>query len=359
MSFFGIKLQGQELAKRYQRLGYKTNPFPKQGQVDGDTYVRRAELSELEQDLARFLGGGERGSVWAIQGAIGYGKTNFLKAVEREIQKGLADGTLSATACRFVPSLALTPRRIIDEMLQGIGETAIVALIRHPSTPTVAAHFRTTDYGRFWESARQAAVPVEKSAQFLVRWLSGQQTYKAEREQYGVTARERLPPAVAFPYLRELLDMFDTTGLLKRIVLLLDEFEDLEQLPKAGRTEYVQVLKTLLNAFNWRGLYVVIAGQPAAFTTIGESYPSLASRWRPVVLQPVGNTDAAVELATPYKGAARLDPSRGADDLVPTPADIKAAYIRLYEKTRHVSQRRLLTSLHEWVEEKANEKERE
>jgi len=349
MNFLGAPLTHESPSARYRRFGYRENPFPKQGQVDGDIYVARPELRDLENDIRLFLQGRPQGSVWAVQGAIGHGKSNFLKAVERNIKEAIHQGQLQATACRFVPSLALTPRRIVEELLLAIGEDTIAALIKHEPIPSVPEQLRATDFGRFWANVR--AVSSSVGAQFLMRWLSGQQTYKAERETFHITARDRLPPAIAFPYLRAMLDMFDASNLLKRIVLLLDEFEDIERLTRAGQTEYVQVLKTLLNAFNWRGLYVVIAGQAAAFTTIGESYPSLASRWRSVSLLPVQSPDDAVALAMPYETAALLDPAKAPKALIPTAVDVKSIFIKLYETQRVVSQRVLLTALHEWIED--------
>jgi len=347
MTFLGGQFDGTDPAARYGRLGYRRNPFPQQGQVDHNVYVPRPELKALEADLETFLKGREHGTVWAVQGAIGHGKSNFLRHVERGIGVALDEGRLTRTACRFIPSLALTPQRVVQEMLLAMGEAPLLQLLERRPPPTTPESVRATDFGRFWEHARKASAPA--AAEFLSRWLGGQQTHKPERDIFGLKAREKLPPAVAFPYLRRLLDMLDEADILRRVVLLLDEFEDVERLTKANQTEYVQVLKTLLNAFNWRGLYVVIAGQAAAFTTIGESYPSLASRWRSVALLPLQSEDEAVALANAYKSEAALDKAR--PDLAPTEVEIKTAFIKLYERRRQVSQRMLLTELHEWVEQ--------
>lgn len=351
MTFLGGQYEGADPTARYASLGYRRNPFPNQGQVDRNVYVPRPELAALEKDLDSFLSGRDHGMVWAVQGAVGYGKSNFLQHVERGIRAALDEGRLTRTACRFIPSLALTPQRVVQEMLLGIGEAPLIALLERRPSPMVPESVSATDFGRFWTKAPTASPSV--AAEFLSRWLGGQQTYKPERDVFGLKARERLPPAVAFPYLRILLDMLDNEGILKRIVLLLDEFEDVERLTKSSQTEYVQVLKTLLNAFNWRGLYVIIAGQAAAFTTIGESYPSLASRWRSVALQPLQRPDEAVNLASAYKNAAAMDTTSEAAvrELPPTDVDIKATFITLYERRRIVSQRGLLTELHEWVEQ--------
>lgn len=354
MNFLEGQFDGSDPGEGYRLLGYKQNPFPKQGQVDGKVYVSRGELNVVENDLKAFLAGREHGTVWAVQGAIGYGKSNFLKSVELGIQEALRANRLTRTACRFIPSLSLTPQRVVQEILMGIGEEMLVKLVEHRPLPPVPEQLKATDFGRFWVNVNATSPTI--AADFLLRWLGGQQTYKTEREKYNVTAREKLPPAVGFPYLRALLGMLDEADLMKRIVLLLDEFEDIERLPRASLTEYIQVLKTLLNAFNWEGLYVIIAGQAAAFTSIGEKYPSIASRWRSVSLLPVQTTDDAVGLATAYKKDAALKESKRLDALPPTELDIKATFIRLYEKNRVVTQRLLLTALHESLEQAAQDR---
>lgn len=348
MSFLEGQFDGPDRVDRYERLGYRRNPFPHQGQVDPNVYVPRPELGALEDDLSAFLRGREHGTVWAVQGAIGHGKSNFLRYVERGVRSALEQRRLTQTACRFIPSLSLTPQRVVQEMLLGIGEAPLVEVFQRPSLPNVPAAVKPTDFGRFWSNVSASSPPV--AAEFLSRWLGGQQTYKPERDVFGLKARERLPPAVAFPYLRALLDMLGEAGILKRILLLLDEFEDIERLSKSNQTEYVQVLKTLLNAFNWHGLYVIIAGQAATFTTIGESYPSLASRWRSVTLLPIRSAESAVALARAYMKAAAVD-EHASDALAPTDVDIKATFIRLYEQHRLVSQRMLLTELYQHVEQ--------
>ena len=98
-------------AERYAALGYKRNPFPTQGQVDGDVYVSRPELKELEDDLQAFLKGREHGHVWALQGAVGFGKSNFLRFVERRVTRAAEAGEIEHTACRFVASFWRSRRK--------------------------------------------------------------------------------------------------------------------------------------------------------------------------------------------------------------------------------------------------------
>jgi hypothetical protein len=343
----------------YERLGYTTNPFPRQGEVRADVFVERPELELLRKDLEAFLGGNAKSAVWALSGKQGLGKSNFLYHLENDLKELDAAGKLLRTAYRVLPSKSLTPARIAEEILTAIGQKRIEHLVKERCS--VPSNFRNTDFGRFWKIglAQNETLPdllAEVHAEFLIRWIGGHQTYKEERSRYGIIAREKLPPAVALPYLRCLVDMLQAHQQLDRIILLLDEFEDVQRLKMAERTEYVQTLKGLLNTFNWQVLYVIIAGAPTAFDAISRAYPSLATRWRVAELQPVQDAEAAVTLATEYKKAAILPKEITLGKLPPNDHEIEKTFIELFKADPgNVTQRDLLTALHDQVDHLVNE----
>jgi hypothetical protein len=352
MSFLKGNVTRAPQGNPYQDLGYTSNPFPKEGEVRADVFVHRPELDELQRDLQAFLAGRRKGTVWALHGEQGLGKSNFLQYLDAELQDLAATGDISQTAWRLLPSRALSPGRVAEEVVNAIGIERIRTLLEEEHS--VPSNFRGTDFERFWTNASRQRPLLKEVAEihagFLVRWLGGHQVYKSDRDKYGILARERLPAAVAFPYLVGLVQMLDEAGLLERIILLLDEFEDVQSLKNAERTEYIQTLKALLNVFNWKGLYVILAGAPAAFEAIGVSYPSLATRWRVAELQPLRDTEAAVELANEYKARAMLQEGP-TDELRPTTTEIQSIFIKLFNAAPGaITQRALLTALHKEVE---------
>jgi hypothetical protein len=336
---------------RYSRLGYRRNPFPVQGEVSRDVYVPRPELASLEADLLAFLGGRDQGAVWAIQGTAGLGKSNWLYYVERDLLEAAVAGEVVRTGFRLVPRMSLTPQSVVQAVLGAIGHERIVATLK--KRPALHERLHGTELGHFWESLLgKSDGDIEVASLFLARWLAGQQTYKVERDTYGILGRERVPPAVAFPYLLGLVEALQKAGQLDKLVLFLDEFEDVQSLKRSSQTEYVMVLKTLLNTFNWKGLYVVLSGQPSAFEEIGTKYPSLASRWRTVTLLPVRSSKEAVALCSAYKEASFM--RSGKKEVAPFPSDqdAQAAFIELSNRGV-VTQRALLNHLHELVETRA------
>ncbi len=344
---------------KYELLHYRRNPFPIRGEVRPEVYVPRPELRELQATLVTFLTTPEpSGAFWAVEGERGVGKSNFLKHLELELADGERSGAVAGTAYRYIASQAVAPRFLVQEFLQALGVERLRDLVA--LRPQVTNSQAGTDLARFFAKAAEYQTAPEEAAEFLMRWLGGHQTYQSERETFGIWTRERLYPAISFPYLRTVTEMLVSVKLLERVVLLLDEFEDVQTLGRAAQTEYVQALKGLINSFNWSHLFVILAGQKGVFATIGEQYTSLPSRWTTVTLEPVDSANAAVELAKAYKAAARREyrPKKTKKDdeklpFEPSKTDVEAAYGRLMASGRHsVRQRELLHELNRWVEER-------
>jgi hypothetical protein len=365
-------------AAKYEQLGYLENPFPPRGQVRPEIYVDRPELENLQQGLLTFLTGNGPGAFWAIEAERGIGKSNFLQHLDRELKEAVQNGQLADTVHQYIPSPHIEPRLLVRYMLQAIGEERFSLLLRDP--PALPDSSKGTELYRFFDSFKQwkpttklkqpelfvsddQKQPDTEDTLFLMRWLGGHQVYVDERKKYNLWTEERMPPAVAFPYLRILVNGMESKGILKRIVLLLDEFEDVQTLKIQPQSEYIQALKSLLNSFNWRGLFIIIAGQSASFTTLGSRYPSLSDRWQRVKLEPVQSSAQAVKLARAYMDFGREEykrrkpSSKKKTELSPSEVEIKAIYADVKKPVmtqQEVTQRDLLDKLHEWLEEKTN-----
>jgi len=321
-------------------------------------YVARDELAGLQNRFVSFLkDASPTGGFWAVEGDRGVGKSNFLLHLKLELEAAQEDNRLVRTAFRYVPSQAVAPRHLVEQVLQAVSHEHLSSLLQ--AQPVPPKNISGTDLGRFLLAVRaRPSLPnissswFEESSAFLLRWLSGHQTYQSERTTYGIWSRERLAPAVAFPYLRSVFDLLASAKIVERVVLLLDEFEDVQALSAGMQTEYVQALKGLINTFNWTRLFVIIAGQRGIFARIGDQFTSLPSRWTLVALKPVVDADAAYELAFAYQEyAAKEAGTTPSPRSRPTRTEIEAAFGRLASDSRTVRQRDLLTALHTWVED--------
>jgi len=339
---------------KYEKLGYLDNPFPTRGKVAPEIYVERPELSQLQQELNSFLSSNERdGSFWALEASKGIGKSNFLRHLEWEIKQAKQKEQLPLTVvCEYIDSSFISPRDLVEKLVFTIGEENFNALFKHkvklPKT------VQGTDLWRFFESPdiqQSAFGNIENPhTQFLMKWLMGTATTVKEREKYTIWSKDRMPPAVAFSYLRVLITCMKQAGILDKILLLIDEFENIQHLERRKKTEFIQTFKSMLNCFNWEMLFVIIAGQESAFTTIGSQYTSLADRWRRKSLKPIQSSKQAIELAQTYMQYAHeiyCQNDKNIKPLKPSEDEIKIIYADL---SKEVTQRDLLDALHQWIE---------
>lgn len=344
----------------FETLGYAKNPFPVRGGVWPEVYVERQELSELQRTLNEFLWHDGPGAFWALEARPGLGKSNFLRHIGKELKDANDSGVLPRATHSYVGGQPISPSILVQEMLQAISEQRLARLLAdRPSPPSSV---QGTDLGRFLDSVRSRQLRSEESAAFLARWLGGNQTYKDERTHYGLWSRERMPPAVAFPYLKTLFDLLAERNILTQIVLLLDEFEDVQTLNRHPQAEYVNALKGLLNSFNWERLFFILAGQEGALSTIGGKFTSLAARWKRVELLPIRDTDEAVALARAYMSYGHNqfllthpapENQRPLDKLDPPRVEIENTFAKLISKERSfVIQRDFLDKLHELLNDK-------
>lgn len=349
-------------ARSLDRWHYLSNPFPSGAQVMPEVFVDRTELAALKRDLGRFLNDpAQAGGFWALQGARGLGKTNFLRHVEHEIRRLESEQKLQGIAARYLTAKAADPRRIVVEILTALGEQRLIDLLRSWSkaAPSLPDTLRSTDFDRFVSATARVAstqAGARRAYAFLLRWLGGQQTVKEEREEFDVLARDRLPPAVSLPYLAAIIEMLVDHGELRGVVLLIDELEDFQAGGLRERQDFAHTLKSVVNAFNQRRLFLVAAGQAAAFNMLKLLYPSLESRWRRADLLPIQSAEEAVNLAHAYMRYAHglwLATGRNRkpvpiEQLEPDKKTIEATFARTLPRDN--DHRRFLSLLHDEFE---------
>jgi hypothetical protein len=333
--------------KNYRALGLDRNPFPTRGEVRADVYTPRPELKDLQDKLADFVYQRGKGAFYAIESNRGVGKSNFLQYIEQKLIQADEDGDIKGVAVKYVASQLVAPRHLGEAIVGALTHSRIEAWIS--AAPAVAPYLVGTDLGRFvakMHKDKPKGKDLTDAVRFLMRWLSGHQTYAEERAQYDLWTREKLDPGAAFPYLRGVVDGMVQTKGLSGIVLLIDEAEDL----LSGSDAYAQALKALVNSFNFDNLFIIMAGQEGAISRVGTQLTSLASRWKVVKLLPLKSSKAAIALAHSYLGPAAESAKRQPNDV-----EVEAAFGRLAPAhPGGVPQRELLGDLHDLVEKRAS-----
>lgn len=384
MSFLHLK-EAKKIQTAYATYGYLDNPFPESGRVAGDVYVERPETAELGSALSDFLTQpAAPGGFWVVQAESGLGKSNFLQHIEYELASAVRSSQVEGVVFRYVGQQLPSAWNLVEQTLMTIGSERLRQLLALGSTlPSTPDSQQDTDIGRFFDTIRrQLPLPAGKvhdpDVEFLMRWLTGERTRSEERQRFHLISTDRLSVGTALAYLQVLFSLLKEASICSRMVLLIDEFEDVQNLSKAAQNDYVNTLKSLVNVFNWNGLFVILASQEAVIQTLRERYPSFSTRLKTVSLRPLETPDDAVLLAEAYKEYAHrrylLDsPKAKPKDrklLIPSKDAIENQWRKLaqemsmgfFEPTGvpgrlkpRVRQRQLLDSLHQWMREKISQ----
>lgn len=356
----------------FSRLEYAGNPFPVQGRVCREVYVPRPELNTLQATFNRFLSTSPpdgTGGLWVVEAASGLGKSNFLQHLDYELERLKQAGKLPELRFRYVERQPIAARHLVEYLVLMIGTDSLITLLaKRPHPPE---QIQGTDLGRFLGTMAQRSQTLlpdaekkltEEAAQFLVRWLCGSLPVATERKRYNIWSAEKLTPVLAFPYIKTLVDMLAAEKILTKLVLLLDEFEDVQTLTQSAQNDYINALKGLVNIFNWDRLFVILTGQETVVNTLEQRFPSLQTRWQRVKLSPIMQADDAVRLARAYMEHSNREyltitntqfSADHLEQLSPSITEIKAAFGELVSRGEHgVRQRRLLARLHDLMDEK-------
>lgn len=369
MSFLGLQNdQGQPtnpMPPPYSKLKYAHNPFPVLGTVNSSVSVPRPEAKSLGTALQHFLtDSAATGGMWVVEADTGIGKSNFLSSIEHEVKSAKASGLLASVRCLYKQSQPVSGPQLVETVVHLLGREQLNLLLQQgPSIRALPPQVRGTELDHFFDSLRTRIQGTGSSSDtdFLLRWLSGAQTTSAERQRYHITSRDKLVPAVALPYLRILFLLLREANLCTKLLLLLDEFEDVLTVSRTTQNEYVTALKGLFNLFNGDGLFIVLSGQPQAVLSVGSKVPSLDSRWEKVSLRPIERSQDAVLLAQAYMQAAHDQylalqgtSGHGVDisELFPSEDLIKSVFVTLREANpaEFVTQRNLLAELHNRID---------
>jgi hypothetical protein len=339
----------------YANLGFRHNPFPARGEVRAEVYVERDEVRPLQDALNAFLFQSGAGAFFAIQGQAGVGKSNLLLSIQTALEQHIQ--TLQdphpPLIVRYLPSANVKPQQLVEELLQALGRARLLEWLKRGNL-CAPARFVDMDLDRFLRNLPTDEADLEDAVDFLMLWLAGHQTYANQRKKYKILNSQRLEPFVAIPFLHGIVSRMVEAGLVEHIVLMIDEAEDVPRSP--GRlTPYALALKLLLNSFNTQHLFLIVAGQDGFIRALGQ-HSSLESRWTVITMRPLLSPDEAVVLAKGYIEAAAL--TAEVPPKHPSMLEIKGLFAEILNgagsvRRTEVTQRDLLTRLHQFVEDLA------
>jgi hypothetical protein len=357
----GLNLDGnQQRSRLYGTFGISSNPFPASGQTSDHPRMPGAADVSIRQRLRSFIENNQS-QVIVVTGIQGVGKTNLLEYYRKELPNAFAEDSgyyviqyLADPEPRFTGVIL----KILDELGVDLLQNIVEKLSSGDSTQVLHKIVGSPEL----REALLRIVKIKSSngevgpqiAQ-LSEYLHGVRMLKAHNETLGVrfslTTQEQKTSA-----LRDIVALARELGLLKGILLFMDELEKLGDMTLRNTLGYLSAIRALIDALP-HALFLVLAMTDTARTQYQKLFPSLAGRFgNPIPLVPLSNQDEAVKLGQFYlveaRGRAKSEVStelQGNADIV-TVEQMRTTFDELLRKQTlgrgYVVQREFLDALH-------------
>ena len=289
----------------YARFGVRVNPFPTASQTANNPHYRLPADDEAESRIVSFLRD-HKSQVIVIEGTQGVGKTNFLNFFENEIQAALGelDGYYIV---RYLADPEASFEGTVRRLFQELGVEHLVQLAEKLSVNSSALDQARSQDMRSALSHLMEAGDQGSCATSMMEWLLGFRLLKSHRETLGVQSRlDTVESKTAA--LRDLVLVSSQVGILKGIVLLLDELEKQDGvLGPTAVVRYLSAMRAIIDALP-NHLFMMIAVTPDAMRRYSSALPAFRSRLQnQITLSPLTSIEEAKALAEFYVDFGRKE----------------------------------------------------
>ncbi len=342
-----------ETGKRewFKKYGVLDNPFPAAGQPVGHPR-REDEVDDRVADrVGQFETAGRPSQVVTVEGTQGVGKTNLLNYYEEQFRDYYQEDK-AFYIIRYYPDPEPTFDTLLRKVFQNLDERHFAAMGRKLAASGVDVRNQAKEIARGYEvrivlnSLERVGASEELSecARLALEWFVGLRVLKRHREVLGVSFRLDTVESRT-QALRDIVYVSEKLGLLKGILLLLDELEKQDySLSKTPVLRFLSAIRALIDALP-TCLFLMLAMTPQARIRYFAMLPALAGRLQDrIELKSLGDPSEAQELSAFYVQHAReaarsrtqmSDVEQGA---MPFPPDDRIA--GLFEKLRKQSEER-------------------
>ncbi len=305
--------KGDAIAHYFETYGVEGNPFPAAGQPTGHPRMEDKIDDEFASRVQHFESSGRPSQVVLVEGTQGVGKTNLLNYYEQQFRE-FYEGDEAFYIIRYYPdpepSFDSVVRRIFQALDHAHFERIGRALADAPAATrdSVKEVARNHDVRIVLNGLERAGTETERlseCARLALEWFGGLRILKKHREGLGVDYRldtiESRTQA-----LRDVVYVSERLGLLKGILLLLDELEKQDySLSKTPVLRFLSATRALIDALP-RNLFLVLAMTPQARLRYFAMMPALAGRLQDIVkLDPIEEFTKAKALCSFYIERAR------------------------------------------------------
>ena len=337
--------------ERFKKYGVLDNPFPAAGQPVGHPR-REDEVDDRVADrVGQFEMAGRPSQVVTVEGTQGVGKTNLLNYYEEQFRDYYQEDK-AFYIIRYYPDPEPAFDTLLRKVFQNLDERHFAAMGRKLAASGVDVRNQAKEIARGYEvrivlnSLERVGASEELSecARLALEWFVGLRVLKRHREVLGVSFRLDTVESRT-QALRDIVYVSEKLGLLKGIILLLDELEKQDySLSKTPVLRFLSAIRALIDALP-TCLFLMLAMTPQARIRYFAMLPALAGRLQDrIELKSLGDPSEAQELGAFYVQHAReaarsrtqmSDVEQGA---MPFPPDGRIA--GLFEKLRKQSEER-------------------
>ena len=287
--------QGGAAANYYETYGVEGNPFPAAGQPSGHPRKEDTIDDEMERRVRNFESEDRPSQVVVIEGTQGVGKTNLLNYYEHQLRE-FYGADEAFYIIRYYPDPEPSFDSVVRRIFQGLDHGHFERIGRALSEGTAHARDDAKEIARghdvrivlnSLERVGDEPEALSESARLALEWFGGLRILKRHRESLGVDYRLDTVESRT-QALRDIVYVSERLGLLKGILLLLDELEKQDySLSKTPVLRFLSAIRALIDALP-RNLFLVLAMTPQARLRYFAMMPALAGRLQDILeLRPI------------------------------------------------------------------------
>jgi len=297
----------------FEVYGIEGNPFPSAGQPSGHPRMEDEIDLEFAKRVSKFELGDRPSQILLVEGTQGVGKTNLLNYYEREF-RDFYQGDEAFYIIRYYPdsepSFDSVVRRIFQNLdhvhFERIGKALVeLQMEKRDSIKDVARNHEVRIVLNTLERFGRDPDKLSECARLALEWFVGLRILKKHREVLGVDYRLDTVESRT-QALRDVIYVSKHLGLLKGILLLLDELEKQDySLSKTPVLRFLSAIRALIDALP-QNLFLVLAMTRQAKQRYFAMMPAFASRLQDILeMNPIMEFNQAKELCDFYIQKAR------------------------------------------------------
>ena len=299
--------------ERFKKYGVLENPFPAAGQPVGHPRREDEVDARVADRVGEFEAVGRPSQVVMVEGTQGVGKTNLLNYYEEQFRDYYQEDK-AFYIIRYYPDPDPTFDTLLRKVFQNLDEHHFAAMGRKLAASGVDVRNQAKEIARGYEvrivlnSLEHAGANEEllpECARLALEWFVGLRVLKRHREVLGVSFRLDTVESRT-QALRDIVYVSEKLGLLKGILLLLDELEKQDySLSKTPVLRFLSAIRALIDALP-TCLFLMLAMTPQARIRYFAMLPALAGRLQDrIELKSLGDPSEAQELSAFYVRHAR------------------------------------------------------